>query len=134
MFFYLFNASLDAVKNMSIADGFAILKGGDHAATDYLRNNTTSGLTAAFSPRVKESIDKVKVAQAWEPLTKAYNKAMLFTGGDPVNTDINAYVTELAIRGMFTLIAEEEGKIRKDPLARVSDLLKKVFGSPEAGN
>lgn len=120
---------IDAIKNMSIADGFAILNGGDGAATKFLRDNTTSKLVTAFSPKVAEATDKVQLTKYWNPLTSMYNKTTLFTGKPKVNTDLNKYVTDRAVTGLFTLVEEEEGKIRKDPIARVTDILKKVFGS-----
>ena len=120
---------IDAIKNMSIADGFAILNGGDGAATKFLKDNTTSKLITAFSPKVAEATDKVQLTKYWTPLTSTYNKTTIFTGKPKVNTDLNQYVTDRAIAGLFTLVEEEEGKIRKDPVARVSDILKKVFGS-----
>lgn len=120
---------VDAIKNMSISDGFAILKGSDGAATQFLRDNTTPQLVTAFSPKVKESTDKVQLTKYWTPLTSTYNKTTFLTGKPKVNTDLNKYVTDKAITGLFTLVEEEEGKIRKDPIARVSDILKKVFGS-----
>jgi len=120
---------VDAIKNMSISDGFAILKGSDGAATQFLRDNTTDKLVTAFSPKVKESTDKVQLTKYWTPLTNTYNKTTFLTGKPKVNTDLNRYVTDKAITGLFTLVEEEEGKIRKDPVARVTDILKKVFGS-----
>lgn len=120
---------VDAIKNMSIADGFAILKGSDGAATQYLKNNTSTQLVTAFSPKVAEATDKVQLTKYWNPLTSAYNKTTFLTGKPQVNTDLNQYVTDRAITGLFTLVEEEEGKIRKDPMARVSDILQKVFGS-----
>ncbi len=120
---------IDAIKNMSISDGFAILKGSDGAATQFLRDNTTDKLVTAFSPKVKESTDKVQLTKYWTPLTNTYNKTTILTGKPKVNTDLNRYVTDKAITGLFTLVEEEEGKIRKDPVARVTDILKKVFGS-----
>jgi len=118
---------IQAIKDMSIGDGFAILKGEDNAATNYLRDKTTSKLVSAFSPKVKEAIDKVQLTKYWTPLTKAYNSANILTGGSDVNTDLNAFVTERAIQGLFQLIEKEEKNIRKDPLARATDILKKVF-------
>lgn len=123
---------LNAIKNMSVQDGFNILKGGDHAATDFLKDKTTANLKAAFAPKVEASIDKVGLTKYWEPLANKYNLVMVFTGGKAVDPNLEDYVTDRAISGLFTLIADEETKIRKDPIARVSDLLKKVFGSSEA--
>jgi hypothetical protein len=115
----------DAVTGMSIGDGFAILNGGDTAATHYLREKTFSPLKSQFMPVVKEAINKVKVTSYWTPLATAYNK---LPGVKKQNPDLNDYVCTKAINGLMTLIADEEAKIRKDPLAQVTDLLKKVFG------
>lgn len=120
---------LKAVTDMTVGDGFAILKGADNAATKYLEDKTSSALYTSFKPKVKAAIEKVELTKYWEPLAKAYNNAVKLTGGDPINTDLEDYVTKKAISGLFVLIADEELKIRKDPVARVSDILKSVFGS-----
>ncbi|MDP1801121.1 MAG: DUF4197 domain-containing protein [Bacteroidota bacterium] len=116
---------IDAITNMSLSDGFAILKGVDTAATNYLRKTTYTPLKAKFLPVVKEAVAKVKVTSYWKPLATAYNK---LPGVKKQNPDLDEYVTNKAINGLMLLIAEEEIKIRKDPIARVTDLLKKVFG------
>ena len=86
---------------------------------------------AVFLPEVKKAIEKVKLTAYWEPLTKKYNQSTKFSGDDPVDTDLNKYVTEKAIDGIFHLVAQEEKAIRKDPISRTTDLLKKVFSSVE---
>lgn len=120
---------VNAIKNMSIQDGFKILNGGEGAATDFLERNTKTELVRAFSPKVQKSIEKVKLTQYWEPVAKRYNQTTILTGAEKVNTDLNQYVTEKAIEGLFTMVKKEENKIRKDPAARVTELLSKVFGS-----
>lgn len=115
---------IDAIKNMSLTDGFAILKGDDTAATHYLRKTTYSPLKEKFKPIVKEAILKVKVTSYWNPLVTKYNK---IPGVKKQNPDLDEYVTIKAINGLMLLISDEETKIRKDPAARVTDLLKKVF-------
>lgn len=120
---------IDAIKNMSISDGFTILKGSDNAATNYLKDKTTASLKTAFSPKVQAAIDKVQLTKYWEPLTKAYNTSTLLSGKEEVNTDLNAYITDRAISGLFLLVEKEENKIRKDPVARVTDILQKVFST-----
>ncbi|MFM1915908.1 MAG: hypothetical protein RLZZ531_1577 [Bacteroidota bacterium] len=120
---------MDAITNMSIQDGFAILNGGEGAASNFLKEQTTAKLSAAFSPKVTEAISKVKLTEYWSPIMTKYNAAMTLTGGEKINPDLNAYVTQKAIEGLFKMVALEENKIRKDPAARVSDLLAKVFGS-----
>jgi len=120
---------IDAIKNMSIQDGFTILKGGEGAATKFLKEKTTAQLIAAFSPIAKASMDKVELTKQWSPLADLYNKSTILTGKEKVNSDLNEYVTNKAIDGLFTLMAQEENKIRKDPTARVTDILKKVFST-----
>lgn len=119
----------DAILNMSIQDGFAILNGGNGAATTYLKNQTTAKLTEAFKPKVQEAISKVKLTEYWNPIITKYNGAMSLTGGQKINPDLNAYVTDKAISGLFHMVEIEENKIRQDPAARVTDILVKVFGS-----
>lgn len=119
----------DAVTGMSVGDGFAILKGGDRAATDYLTKQTSASLREKFAPIVANSTQKVALTGYWTPLVNGYNKAGMLTGAKAVDPDLDAYITQKAIDGLFTLIAQEEAKIRQDPMARTSDLLKKVFGN-----
>lgn len=119
---------VNAIMSMSIQDGMNILKGADNAATKYLEEKTTSQLYTNFKPKVGAAIQKVELTKHWEPLATKYNQLTMLTGGEKVNPDLEDYVTKGAIKGLFTLIADEEGKIRKDPLARVNDILKKVFG------
>ena len=117
---------VNAVKGMSIGDGFAILKGADNAATQYLKDKTTAELKTKFTPVVQSAIDKVELTKYWNPIITAYNKVPLVEKQNPNLTD---YVTTKAMDGLFKLIADEELKIRKDPVAQVTDLLKRVFGS-----
>lgn len=119
----------DAILQMSISDGFAILNGGNGAATKYLKDNTTTALKQAFRPKVDAAISTVKLTEYWEPIITKYNSAMTFTGGEKLNPDLNEYVTDKAIIGLFHMVEKEENKIRLDPMARVSDILQKVFGS-----
>ncbi|MFN5911111.1 MAG: DUF4197 domain-containing protein [Bacteroidota bacterium] len=120
---------VDAITSMTVSDGFSILNGGDGAATKYLKNQTTAKLVAAFSPKVEAAISKVKLTEYWNPVITKYNNAMTITGGEKLNPDLNKYITERAVSGLFVMVEKEENKIRKDPAARVSDLLQKVFGS-----
>src|SRR5690606_15654956 len=119
----------DAILSMSVQDGFSILNGGNGAATKFLQDKTTSQLVTAFSPKVEEAISKVKLTEYWNPIITKYNSAMTFTGGEKLNPDLNQYVTERAIVGLFHMVEQEENKIRANPAARVSDLLQKGFGS-----
>jgi hypothetical protein len=116
---------IDAIKNMSLTDGLKILQGTDTAATQYLKLNTTSKLTEKMRPIIEASLNKVNATSYWKDAFTAYNKLPF---GKPVNTDLSAYVTEKAMAGIFFSIGEEEKKIRKDPAAQVTSLLKKVFG------
>ena len=120
---------IDAIKNMSVSDGFSILKGGDGAASKFLKSQTSNQLVIAFAPVVKEATTKVQLTAYWNPIITRYNSAMTLSGGQKLNPDLDAYITQKAIDGLFYLVEVEENKIRKDPLARVSDILVKVFGS-----
>lgn len=117
---------LNAIKGLTIQDGFEILNGPNDAATSYLKGKTSGPLKAKFSPIVGRAIEKVQLTKYWKPLASKYNAV---PGVKPVNPDLNAYVTDKAISGLFKLVANEEKKIRTNPAARVTDLLKKVFGS-----
>jgi hypothetical protein len=119
----------DAILGMSVTDGFAILKGGNGAATKFLKDNTTNKLVEAFSPKVANAISTVKLTEYWNPIITKYNQLMTISGGEKLNPDLNKYVTERAVSGLYFMVEQEENKIRLDPVARVSDLLKKVFGS-----
>lgn len=114
-----------SIKQMSITDGLQILQGSDSAATVYLRKSTTAQLTQKFRPVIDSSLRKVNATKYWKDVFTAYNKLPL---GSPVNTDLTGYVTDKALAGLFYNIALQEQKIRKDPAAQVTDILKKVFG------
>lgn len=120
---------VEAITSMSIADGFAILRGGENAATNYLKEKTTAALLAKFRPVVEKATRQVALTQYWKPVADAYNTATLLTGGKAVEPDLDAYVTRKAADGLFVLLANEEKKIRQDPLARTTDLLRRVFGA-----
>lgn len=117
---------IDAIKELTIQDAFQILRGPNDAATAYLKRKTTRRLTTAFRPVVGKAIDKVEVTKYWTPLAEQYNRVPFMK---KVNPDLDAYVTERAISGLFKLIAQEEKKIRKNPAARITDILRRVFGS-----
>jgi hypothetical protein len=118
---------VDAIAKMNIQDGINILKGGDGAATAYLRQATTVQLTSAFRPVIQNSLNKVGATAYWSDAVKIYNG--LPTTRVKINPDLAGYVTERALNGLFMGIADEEAKIRKDPAARITDLLTKVFGA-----
>lgn len=117
---------LDAIKQMTITDAVGILKGGDSAATAYLKTKTTGALTDAFKPVISSSLEKVDATKYWNSVFTTYNKLPFATG--KVNPDLTAYVTEKALAGIFHEIALQETQIRQNPAARTTDLLKKVFG------
>lgn len=114
---------LNAVKGITIQDGLGILQGGDFAATHFLKDRTTAQLTEAFRPVIEASLQKVNATKYWKTLFTTYNAV----SKEQVNPDLTAYVTEKAMTGIFYQIGLEEQKIRKDPLARTTELLKKVF-------
>jgi len=116
---------VDAVKQMTIQDGWAILKGDNHAATTYLKDKTSHPLYEKFKPVVSRAIQKVEVTKYWNPIINAYNKIPFV---QKMNPDLEDYTTRKAIDGLFYLVSKEEEKIRQDPGARVTELLKKVFG------
>jgi hypothetical protein len=113
----------NAIQQMTINDAVGILKGGDFAATNYFKEKTNLALTDAFRPVIESSLKQVDATKYWNDVFSAYNKV----SRTPVNTDLTAYVTEKAIAGIFHELALEEQKIRKDPAARVTEILKKVF-------
>jgi hypothetical protein len=115
---------VNAVKGMSIADGLSILNGKDDAATQYLKQNTQALLLEKFKPIVENSLHKVSATKYWEQLVVAYNKIPMV---EKMNPNLNEYATQKAIDGIFIVVAEEELQIRKNPAARVSAILKKVF-------
>jgi hypothetical protein len=114
----------ETIRNITFSDALGILNGGDFAATNFLENNARPALYTAFRPIIEDKISEVGADNIWSQVTGGYNT---FTGNQ-VNTDINDYVTNKALNGLFQLIAQEEQKIRQDPLHRVSELLQKVFG------
>jgi hypothetical protein len=118
------NIFWNSIKQMSITDGLQILKGSDTAATGYLKKTTTAELTTKFRPVIDSSLKKIDATKYWNDVFSAYNKISL----KKVNPDLAGYVTEKALSGLFYNIALEEQKIRKDPAAQVTDILKKVFG------
>jgi len=117
------NIFFNAIKQMTIEDAFGILKGGNEAATNYLRQKTTVELTASFSPVVSKSLATMDATKYWKDVFTTYNRF----SNKPVNTDLTAYVTQKALDGLFYHIGLEEQQIREDPAARINDILKKVF-------
>jgi len=130
---------VNSVISMTISDAVGILKGNDNAATQYLQNTTYSQLADLYRPKIKTSIDKKLVGnfsagQSWDMLTGKWNEAAKSTVGQiagfkPVYIQLDEYLTQKALDGLFLKIADEEKKIRKDPVARVNEILKRVFGT-----
>lgn len=115
-----------AIKGMTVRDAINIVKGSDNAATVYLKNTTSPELVLKFQPIIKTSLDNVNATKYWSDLITLYNKIPLVK---KINPDLPQYVTTKAIDGLFVMIAKEELKIRKDPMARTTELLKRVFGN-----
>lgn len=117
---------VNAVNQMTITDAKNILTGSNNAATTYLQGKTSDALFASFSPTIKNALNNTLATSKWTEITSIYNKIPFIT---PVETDLVKYTTNKALSGLFVVVAQEEQKIRENPAARVSDLLKKVFGS-----
>jgi Protein of unknown function (DUF4197) len=126
----------DAIKQMSIADATAILTGTNNAATEYFRKVTQTNLFGKFLPIVKTATDKVGVTSAYKQMFSKVSGSeslggLLGSSGllKPEDFDVDSYVTHKAMDGLFKMVAEEEKRIRQNPVARTSDLLQKVFGA-----
>lgn len=117
---------ITAIKSMTIQDAWGILRGQNDAATQYLKRTTSPQLKEKFSPVIQNALDKVSATRYYADLVNRYNKIPLV---EKVNPDLNAYATDKAIEGLFIMIAREEANIRQNPVARTTDLLKKVFGA-----
>lgn len=117
---------ISAIKQMSIDDAFAVLKGQPDAATQFLKRTTSAQLKEKFKPVVQTNLDKVNATKYYGDLISNYNRIPFIS---KVNPNLNDYATDMAIQGLFTMIAKEEKSIRQDPAARATELLKKVFGS-----
>lgn len=119
---------IDAVRGVSFNDAVAILSGGESAATDVLRSKTEDSLAAVFEPIITTKMDEAGVTRSYEQLMEQAGGLMAMLGGGS-ELDLPAYVTDKTLDGLFALIAEEEAKIRSDPVACTTDLLGKIFGS-----
>jgi hypothetical protein len=115
----------DAIRGMTIADAWGILRGGDTAATNYFRAHTSAALTTRYRPIVENRLRGVGGYSDYETLVAKLQSLPLV---DPPNLDLVGYVTEHALDGLFKVLATEEKKIRDDPLARTTALLQRVFG------
>jgi len=113
-----------AVKNMTFTDARNILLGNDSSATAYLQTTTSAQLYSKFNPVVTSSLNKVGANKVWNQIITKYNAIPLVK---KVNPDLNDYVTDQAMKGVFKMVAIEEKDIRNNLAARTSDLLKRVF-------
>ena len=130
---------INSIKQMTITDAFAILNGADNAATQYLSNTTRTDLYNLYKPKIRRSTEKdilggISTKESWEALTGKWNVfansvAGRFAGFKPVNTDLDDYLTNKALDGMFLKVQDEEKKIRTNVSARITPILEKVFGS-----
>jgi hypothetical protein len=117
---------ISAIKQLTIQDAWAILKGEPDAATQFLKRTTTAQLKEKFKPVIQNSLNKVNATKYYGDLVNTYNKIPLV---QKVNPNLDDYATDRAIEGLFVMIAKEEKNIRQDPLARTTELLKKVFAA-----
>ena len=118
---------VDAIKEMTLTDALNIVSGGKDAATQYFKQKTSSKLTAAFRPSVESSLEKVDATKHYSDIVTTYNK--LPTTFKKMDPDLTSYVVGKAVDALFDQVAKEEANIRANPLARGSDILKKVFGN-----
>lgn len=117
---------IEAIRAMTIQDAWAILKGDDDAATQYLKRTTSGLLKEKFKPVIQNSLSKVNATKYYGDIVTRYNQIPFV---QKVNPDLDDYATERAIEGLFVMIAKEEKNIRENPVARTTELLKRVFGT-----
>jgi len=117
---------VDAISKMSFSDATGIVNGGDTAATQYFQKTTTAPLRTKFAPIVGDSMKEVGVSKLYDALVGQYTAAIPFASTPKL--DLDGYVTDKTLAGLFTVVGEEEKKIRTNPTARATDLLKQVFG------
>lgn len=115
---------ISAIQQMTIEDAWSILKGQQDAATQYLKKTTSDQLKGKFKPVIQTSLNKVNATKYYGELVTRYNSIPMV---EKVNPNLDDYATDLAIQGLFVMIAKEEQNIRKDPMARTTDILKRVF-------
>jgi hypothetical protein len=117
----------DAIKQMTLTDALGIVRGSQDAATQYFRQKTSEQLIGAFTPSVKTSLDKTQATKYYADIANSYNRVPLSPG--KIDPNLTGYVVGKAVDALFDQIAKEEANIRANPLARTTDILKKVFGS-----
>jgi len=118
-----------AIRQLTVEDAWSILRGEQDAATTYLRRTTSNELTTLFMPRIQESLQQVGATKHYSDLVRAYNAFPTTTR--KIDPDLNQYVTDMALDGLFTLVAEEEKNIRENPLQRTSALMRRVFAAQD---
>jgi hypothetical protein len=117
---------IEAIRAMTIQDAWAILRGESDAATQYLKRTTSGLLKEKFKPVIQNSLNKVNATRYYGEIVTRYNQIPLV---QKVNPDLDDYATDKAIEGLFLMIAREESNIRQNPVARTTEILKRVFGS-----
>jgi hypothetical protein len=117
---------VDAVKQMSVTDALNLIKGGDGSVTKFFRDKTGAALITAFTPVVKNSLDKAEATKYYGDIISGYNKIPF--NRNKLNPDLTSYVVGKAVEALFDQILKEESAIRKDPAKRTTDILKKAFG------
>lgn len=118
----------DAIREMTVDDARGLLNGGDRAATDFFEKKTRAKLYNAFKPTVGKTMGEVGTVKAFQDMVGKYQALPLAAFGGKPSLDLDDYVTNKALDGLFTMVAAEEKKIRTNPAARTTDLLKTVFG------
>jgi len=118
---------IDAIKEMTVSDALGIVRGNKYAATQYFKQKTSEKLVAAFTPSVKASLDKTYATKYYSDVVTTYNA--LPTTFEKVNPNLTAYVVGKTVEALFDQVAQQEAEIRANPLARTTEILKKVFGS-----
>lgn len=116
----------DALRQLTITEALAIVKGENDEATRFLQRNTQDKLTAAFSPIIRVHLENTNATRLWADIFTRYNRIPLVR---PVQVDLDAYVTHKALEGLFTMVAQEELAIRTNPAERTTAILKRVFGN-----
>ena len=119
---------VSAIRQMSFADAMDILMGADNAATSYLNRTTHDALYKEFNPVIVKSLDKFEARKYWSDAVSAYNKIPFV---EKANPDLDDYVTNEALKGLFSMVENEEKNIRENVAARTTDLLKKVFAKQD---
>jgi len=115
---------VDAIKGLTIKDAMNLLMGEQDAATRYLQSSTTNSLAAEFQPIIRASLDEVNANEYWNKVVTAYNRIPFVKKTNP---ELDAYVTDRALEGLFGLVEVKETELRQNPALRNTDLLKRVF-------